>query len=170
MTQPVKKAAARLGPLAPAINSQPPWAMIAPNGTDLYFPTKQEDAITFARDHGAQPVESSSFPWQSILDNDGKINLGDDENGEDDETEAPADETPSEAPDGAESEQGGPTDPDAAPTPPVLAQPARKGRRKATPEPSLDRLGCPSPDVCWPVGLPDNCSYVTCVHGGWQVG
>jgi len=155
-------AAPRLGPDAPAANSQPPWAMVSADGNDLYFPTKQEDAIAFARVHGAQPVDPSGFPWPSILDNDGKINLDDGE-------------TPPDAPSAAESEQGGPVDTEAAQTPPAPAQPARKGRRKAapadaTPPVQIDALGCPTPDVCWPVGLPDNCSYVTCVHGGWQVG
>lgn len=166
MTTPAKKAAPRLGPNAPAANSQPPWAMVSADGADLYFPTKQEDAIAFARDHGAQPVDPNGFPWPSILDDEGKINLDDDEAG------APADEAPPEAPGAAESEQGGPTDADAAPTPPAPVRPARKATRKAAPaEPSpVDALGCPTPDVCWPVGLPDNCSYVTCVHGGWQVG
>lgn len=150
MTTPAKKAAPRLGPNASAASSQPPWAMISPDGADLYLPTKQEDAIAYAREFGAQPVDPSGFPWPSILNDEGKIEIGD----------AP---TPPDGPEAPESEQGGPTDPGDAPTPPAATQPAQ---RRAKHKPSADLLGyCPTPDMCFPNGLPENCSHVSCIHG-----
>ena len=171
MTAP-KKAAAKLGPDAPSAGTgQPPWAMVAPNGTDLYFPTTAENAQAFAREFNAQPVSAENFPWPSILDNDGKIDLG---NGADDEpTEDLGDDNddapiPSDAPEQPQSKQGGPTDQPAAPTPPAKAQPARRASRtkaESAADPDALLSYCPTPGICFPLGLPANVSHVACVHG-----
>lgn len=164
-----KKAA----PVPAAGAGQPPWAMVSPDGTDLYFPTKPEDAQAFTREFGAQPVNPEGFPWPSILRADGTVDLGDADPKEQSESpesdDAPVGmiggqdsqpDTPGAAP---ESEQGGPMDQPAAPTSPA---PVRRPRRasQATAPAELTAY-CPTPDYCFPLGLPDNVSHVACVHG-----
>lgn len=173
---PQKKAAPKLGPDAAGAGSgQPPWALVSPDGTDLYFPTTADNAQALAREFGAQPVDPSGFPWPSILLEDGTIDLGDapkvslGETGEQDSaTGTPgADETASDAPTAPVTEQGGPTDQPAAPTPPVKAQPARRGSKPkaSAADPGSLLSYCPSPAVCFPLGLPADVSHVACVHG-----
>lgn len=167
MTTP-KKAAPRLGPNAG--DGQPPWAMVSPDGTDLYFPTKPEDAQAFAREFGAQPVSTDLWPWPSILRADGTIKI----NGDDDDDAAPAADlgadlggqivNPVTAPAAPEQPAPVPSDPPA----PIVAQaPVQRARGGSKAQRSdADLLAyCPSPAVCFPLGLPANCSHVTCVHG-----
>lgn len=170
-----KKAA----PVPAAGAGQPPWAMVSPDGTDLYFPTKPEDAQAFTREFGAQPVNPEGFPWPSILRADGTVDLGDADPKEQSESQPSDDapvgmiggqdsqpDTPGAAPESPrvpESEQGGPMDPAAEKTAPA---PVRRPRRasQATAPAELTAY-CPTPDYCFPLGLPDNVSHVACVHG-----
>ena len=156
MTAPKKTAARRLGPDAPSAGTgQPPWAMVSPDGSDLYFPTKAEDAQAFAREFGAQPVDTALWPWQSILRADGKIKIG----APDDDDAASTPPEASSAAQGAQGEQGGHGDQPAAPTPPALPERARQAS-------GADLLAyCPTPNMCFPLGLPVNVSHVACVHG-----
>jgi hypothetical protein len=141
---PVKRTSPRLGP--DAGSGQPPWAM--QSGDNIYFPTKPEDAVAYAKEFDAQPINAQMWPWPSILDGDGRIELGDDA--------APA------------------ADPKALTTP---EQPQPDGDVPAgmtggqnsaptAPGAEADLLAyCPTPDMCFPNGLPFGCSFVSCIHG-----
>jgi len=154
---PAKKAAPKLGPSTPPSN-QPPWAMASPD-SQIYLPQSADDARRFATQYGAVPINPDLWPWPN------EVPIGELK------TDDPKATTPSEQPPSDDAPAGPTGGPTSVPTTPGAelepAQPAA-----AVPEALEGELvsGCPTPDVCWPLGLPDNCSYVTCVHGGWAVG
>ena len=170
MTTPKKAAARKLGPTSDT-SSQPPWAMIAPDG-EIYFPKSADEARSFAGEHGALPVSPELWPWQADAPMAELSDLALREQ------LAPAD------PIDVAIEQQQAADPPAAPVTThtvtinldgqqiadTMLPPAQSPA--APPEAVLGGLvtSCPQPALCFPLGLPDNCSYATCVHGAWTIG
>lgn len=162
-----KAAPSKLGPTASASN-QPPWAMVSADGTEIFYPQSADEAKSFAATHGAVPANPELWPWRNEVPLDASGTVA--------ESSAFTDNRPlsDEAP--GSHDLG--TDPLFAPTVPdnsgqpaqgVALQPVQS--IAAAPEVLQGEIvsGCPTPAVCWPLGLPDDCSYVTCVHGGWKI-
>lgn len=173
---PQKKAAAKLGPQSSPSN-QPPWAMVSLDGAQTYYPQSADEARSFAAEHGAVPANPDLWPWANEVPI-----AGTDQNA--DNADLPADGDPKEPsaspqPDAAPAgPTGGPTSaldiPGEADLSAVLAerieQPAQAPAAASAGVDVSDVTGCPTPALCWPLGLPHGCSYVTCVHGAWPIG
>jgi hypothetical protein len=141
---PVKRTSPRLGPDAAAASLPGPCNPV----TTSTFQQSRKNAVAYAKEFDAQPINAQMWPWPSILDGDGRIELGDDA--------APA------------------ADPKALTTP---EQPQPDGDVPAgmtggqnsaptAPGAEADLLAyCPTPDMCFPNGLPFGCSFVSCIHG-----
>lgn len=147
---PAKKAQPnRLGPTENKSGSQPPWAMVSADGADMLYPQSAEQAREYLA-AGATPVDPALWPWAS------EIPLTDaptEEDQEEDQGTTIAAEVAHEV----ARDEVGMRESESASEPPT------------DPE-SLDVLGCPTPALCWPLGLPHDVSYVTCTHGGWAIG
>lgn len=155
---PAKKATAanRLGPTENKAGSQPPWAMVSADGADMLYPQSAEQAREYLG-QGAKPVDPALWPWASEvpLAGDGEPPIQDQLSSPPVKDGPPKDQTGpigglstlDDTPGASESAAEPPTDPE-----------------------SLDVLGCPTPALCWPLGLPSDVSYVTCTHGGWAIG
>jgi hypothetical protein len=135
--------------------------MVSLDGTEYYYPQSADEARRFAADNGAVPANPGLWPWKS------EVPVSD---GADLENPAapPAEDLGSADPKEQPSADGGP---DSAPVTPGAAPEPAQAPATGDDEPVQGLVtSCPQPAACFPLGLPDNCSYATCVHGAWTIG